>query len=62
MTEFGTKAGAKSQATLSVGGTSYELPVYEGSLGPSVIDISALYGQSGHFTYDPGFTLSLIHI
>ncbi len=56
MTEFGTKAGAKSQATLSVGGTSYELPVYEGSLGPSVIDISALYGQSGHFTYDPGFT------
>lgn len=56
MTEFGTKAGAKSQATLSVGGKSYDLPVYGGSLGPSVIDISALYGQSGHFTYDPGFT------
>jgi citrate synthase len=26
------------------------------SIGPSVVDISKLYAQSGMFTYDPGFT------
>jgi citrate synthase len=25
-------------------------------MGPSVIDIRSLYAQTGHFTYDPGFT------
>ncbi|MDT4330467.1 citrate synthase [Methylomonas sp. MED-D] len=34
----------------------YELPVMPGTLGPSVIDIRSLYAQTGHFTYDPGFT------
>ena len=42
--------------TLTVQGKSYELPVYNGSIGPDVIDISRLYGQTGVFTYDPGFT------
>ncbi len=42
--------------TLTVQGNSYELPVYNGSIGPDVIDISRLYGQTGVFTYDPGFT------
>ncbi|HEV7369072.1 citrate synthase [Arenibaculum sp.] len=37
-------------------GTSYELPVLEGSLGPSVIDIRKLYNETGHFTFDPGYT------
>ncbi|WP_042304171.1 citrate/2-methylcitrate synthase, partial [Paraburkholderia kururiensis] len=32
-----------------------ELPVYKGTLGPDVIDIRKLYGQTGKFTYDPGF-------
>ena len=32
-----------------------ELPVYKGTLGPDVIDIRKLYGQTGMFTYDPGF-------
>ena len=32
-----------------------ELPVYEGSLGPDVIDVAKLTSQ-GHFTFDPGFT------
>jgi citrate synthase len=27
----------------------------EGSLGPSCIDISSLYRETGHFTFDPGF-------
>jgi citrate synthase len=56
MTKTGTDAGAKQTAKLEVGGKTYDLPVYEGSIGPSVIDVSALYGQTGYFTYDPGFT------
>jgi len=32
-----------------------ELGVIEGTLGPSVIDVGKLYGETGHFTYDPGF-------
>jgi citrate synthase len=31
-----------------------ELPIREGSTGPSVIDVSSLTAQ-GYFTYDPGF-------
>ncbi|MDD2762224.1 MAG: citrate synthase [Methylomonas sp.] len=33
-----------------------QLPIIEGTLGPSVIDIRSLYAKTGHFTYDPGFT------
>jgi citrate synthase len=32
-----------------------EFPIYEGSLGPKVIDISALHQEDGYFTFDPGF-------
>jgi len=44
------------QATLTVDSKSFEFPVYGGSVGPDVIDISKLYAQTGMFTYDPGFT------
>ena len=37
-------------------GKSYELPVLKGTLGPDVIDVRKLYGDTGCFTYDPGFT------
>ena len=37
-------------------GQTMELPVIEGSLGPAVIDVRNLYGGTGIFTYDPGFT------
>lgn len=37
-------------------GTAVELPVLKGTLGPEVIDIRKLYGGTGLFTYDPGFT------
>ncbi len=47
---------SKAQSTLKTGDKEYDFPVYEGTLGPDVIDISKLYGQSGAFTYDPGFT------
>ena len=48
---------AENKATLSFsnGSPSVDLPVYQGSVGPDVIDIRKLYGQSGMFTYDPGF-------
>ena len=32
-----------------------ELPVHSGSEGPDVIDVQALYRNTGMFTYDPGF-------
>ena len=36
-------------------GSSYELPVIDGSIGPDVLDIRKLYGQTGMFTFDPGY-------
>jgi citrate synthase len=48
---------ADNKATLSFsnGSPNIDLPVYQGSVGPDVIDIRKLYAQSGMFTYDPGF-------
>ncbi|MFT4793625.1 MAG: citrate synthase [Paracoccaceae bacterium] len=43
-------------AKLTLGDASMDLPVYSGSLGPDVIDISKLYAEMGVFTFDPGFT------
>ena len=43
-------------AKLETAGGTHEFPVMAGSVGPSVIDISKLYAQTGQFTYDPGFT------
>jgi citrate synthase len=45
----------KATLSFSNGSPSIELPVYQGSIGPDVIDIRKLYGESGMFTYDPGF-------
>jgi citrate synthase len=50
------EAKPNGSATLTLHNRQYELPVFSGSIGPDVIDISKLYGQSGTFTYDPGFT------
>jgi citrate synthase len=52
----GTADLANGSATLTLHNKHYELPVYSGSVGPDVVDISKLYAQSGAFTYDPGFT------
>ena len=41
--------------TLDDGATSLQLPVLEGTIGPSVVDIRALQSKGGVFTYDPGF-------
>jgi citrate synthase len=43
-------------AKLQVPGKDVEYPILSGSVGPDVVDIRKLYGQTGLFTYDPGFT------
>ena len=44
------------QATLNAGGKEVSMEVRSGTIGPDVIDIRKMYGQTGMFTYDPGFT------
>ena len=48
---------SKTHATLTIPGLAegVQLPVYKGAMGPDVIDIRKLYGQTVKFTYDPGF-------
>ncbi len=36
-------------------GNEIELPILDGNIGPSVLDIKDLYKNTGLFTYDPGF-------
>jgi citrate synthase len=43
-------------AKLNIGGKTVDYPVLNGTVGPDVVDIRKLYGQTGRFTYDPGFT------
>ena len=51
------KSGANIKtAKLTLGDQSWSFPVYEGTIGPEVIDVSKLYAETGRFTYDPGFT------
>jgi citrate synthase len=45
----------KATLTFSDGTPSVEFPIYEGTVGPDVIDIRKLYGATGKFTFDPGF-------
>ena len=47
---------SNDNAKLSSLGNDYDFDIHEGTVGPSVIDVSKLYGQTGQFTYDPGFT------
>ena len=46
----------QKSARLAVGGKDIDLPIYQGSIGPDVIDISHLYQETGCFTFDPGYT------
>jgi citrate synthase len=47
---------AANKAKIVLGDKTQELPMIQGTLGPDVVDISKLYGETGMFTYDPGFT------
>ena len=44
------------KAQLSIDGKSYDLPIFKGSLGAPGIDVRALHKETGHFTFDPGYT------
>ena len=44
------------EAKLNLNGNDVDLAVRHGTVGPDVIDIGALYKNTGLFTYDPGFT------
>ena len=50
-----TPSDVKATLSFSDGSPSIDFPVYKGTVGPDVIDIRALYGKTGRFTYDPGF-------
>ena len=43
-------------AKVSLAGKDIAYPVLQGSVGPEVVDIRKFYGDTGCFTYDPGFT------
>ena len=45
-----------SNAKLKIGAKEFDFPIKKGSVGPSVIDVSKLYAETDHFTFDPGFT------
>ncbi len=45
----------KATLSFSDGTPSVEFPIYQGTVGPDVIDIRKLYGETNMFTYDPGF-------
>jgi citrate synthase len=47
---------ADETVNISIDGKQVACPVRHGTVGPSVIDIRKLYGQTGMFTFDPGFT------
>lgn len=49
-------AETKKNATLTLDGKSFDLPVFSPTLGPDVLDIRKLYAQADVFTFDPGFT------
>ena len=41
--------------TDNASGASFDLPAYEGTVGPHVVDVRKFYAHSGAFTYDPGY-------
>ncbi len=49
------KSEQKATLSFSDGTPSIEMPIYKGTVGPDVIDIRKIYGQTGKFTFDPGF-------
>jgi citrate synthase len=51
------KTGANVKAgKFTIDGKDHSFPVYDGTIGPSVIDIGKFYAETGMFTYDPGYT------
>jgi citrate synthase len=46
----------ETKGSFQIDGKTIDLPIKKGTIGPEVVDIRALYGETGMFTYDPGFT------
>lgn len=55
LAERDTRRPDAAVASVTIDGVRHEFPVLKGTLGPDVIDIGALYQNTSHFTYDPGF-------
>ncbi len=51
-----TRKPEAAEATITVDGARHSLPIHKATLGPDVVDITSLYRETGHCTYDPGFT------
>ena len=43
-------------ATVTIDGKTYDLPILKGSMGAPGIDVRTLHKNTGHFTFDPGYT------
>ena len=57
MSDQSTQAAADSfTLTDNSTGESWQLPARVGTMGNRLVDIKALYGDTGILTYDPGFT------
>src|SRR6202023_331032 len=51
------KTGANiNNGKFILGDKETSFPIFDGTIGPSVIDISKFYAETGMFTYDPGYT------
>jgi len=50
-----TDTAAPAAASLRIGNRDLELPIVEGTEGDSGIDVSALRGETGLITFDPGY-------
>ena len=52
-----TNTDSKKTITLTDNdsGNNVTLPVLGGTIGPDVLDIRKLYGETGMFTFDPGY-------
>ena len=46
----------EQKMTMKTNNGEWTCPVIPGTVGPEVVDIRKLYGETGMFTYDPGFT------
>ncbi|WP_428409287.1 citrate synthase [Hyphococcus sp.] len=43
-------------ANFTINGKTAELPIFKATHGPDVVDVRALYKETGAFTFDPGYT------
>lgn len=49
------KKEEKAYLSIPSRNVNVELPILKGTVGPDVVDVTALYKHAGVFTYDPGF-------